>query len=146
VQCLRSRERLGAARLIIVLEDDDVTAGECLYTVVDPLAARGRCRAVAKPCNTVGVLLALADEHGGVGIFQKLRPPVWHAAHVAERPNKSAAAVWPSLPEAFRLQSDHLIQQRAVGIYVVIGSDVAFRSVLIAGLHRYHECALDGIV
>ena len=71
--------------------------------------------------DAISVLFAFSDEHRGVGILQQFAQAIRDAAYVIEIPDVSAIAVWPALPEALRLEAEHLIKKLAVGGGVIVG-------------------------
>src|SRR5262249_5433558 len=118
-----------AAGFVVVLEDQDVTAGERVDAVVSPVAARDRGRAVIEGSDAIRVLLAFANEDTCVWVLQQVRQAVNDAAAILHAPNPPVFAIRSPLAEALRLKPADLVEQRALVVGVVVcRDDIAFRS------------------
>jgi hypothetical protein len=56
--------------VVVVPEDDDVATGERLDAILGPLGTGHGGGAMSEGCDAVGVFLAFANKHGGIGELQ----------------------------------------------------------------------------
>src|SRR5262249_1221278 len=128
MQRLRGLKRFLAPCLVVVFEDQDVTACERVDAVVRPVTARDRGRAVIERRNTLSIFLAFPDKDAAVWILQQFRQAVWDAAAAFHAPYPTAFAIRSPLAEVFRLKPADLIEQLALVVGVVVSrDDVALR-------------------
>ena len=102
-----------------------VGATESLAVLVAPLAGTARVARRVEPPTYQGldVLLPLDDVDGSAGLhgLNDFGQPVEHAGVFAELPKPAAVSVWPSLAKVLGLEPDHLVEQLAGFVGVVVG-------------------------
>src|SRR5215467_12837631 len=109
-----------APRLIVVRKDRDMLARKmyCEFRLEVARAAIVASGGHAETLKGENVLLALADSYGLCR--GELVQTEGHAAHIAEAPNPSAAAIRSALLELFTVIAHDLIEQFPGGVRVVV--------------------------
>jgi hypothetical protein len=140
------RNRLLVAGGVGILEYDHVAAGQDLHAIFGPFCRCDGSSAEPERGDVVRVLLAFADEDGAVGILQQFPAAVRDTTDAVEVPDPFAVAVWPALPEIFRLKPNYLVEQRALIVGIVVSrEDLALRFVGRLCCRGRHEGSINGV-
>ena len=113
----RRLERFLTSGVVVIFEDNDVAAGECLDTLFSPLAGGDGGGTQLELSNMISVLFAFRYKNHGVGKLEQIGPAVQHAA-IIKLPYPFAVTVGPTLPKVFWLIAQYLVQQGTVRVGV----------------------------